>query len=973
MIYLLVLLSGAAALIYEVVWGRQLATFLGITTYAHTIVLASFMAGLAIGAWALGRYADRVSRPLRLFAQLEAGIGLFGLLTLILVPSLQRLYVAIAPATLAGWQAHGARLVIAGVAVLPAAVLMGGTLPALVRALHFHRRPLSRTVAGLYGINTLGAACGALASGYFLLPALGARGSLLVAVGLNMTVAFGVSRLRLGATAGKEAERTADTSGVKQGDSELSDGGHRLLLIGFAISGAAALSLQIAWIRALTQIIGSSVYAFALTTASYLIGLALGSLIAALVANRLARRGSTLATAALLETGVGLSVIAGIPLLGRLPELFLTGYRLGIHESFPRLQIFAFLLASAVLVVPTALLGAVLPLLTSLAPRAEGKTGQGIGRALAANSVGTVVGTLLSGLFLLSLLGAEGLLRAAAVASVGAGGLLWLARPRCSPGIWKPIGILAGLTAFAALSMTIPNWDPALMTSGPFINAARFVDVPAGERLRAWIRNRSRILYHQEGIEATVSVRDVGNERLLVINGKTDGSRHGDRKTQLALAHLPLLSHPDPQRVLLVGLGTGMSAAAAAAHADIDHLEIIELSREVIEASRFFVEENEDVLQDPRVRLTSADARNFLLTTQQPFDVILSEPSNPWISGVSNLFTREYFELARERLAPGGIVAQWFQTYGMSGDDLRSVLRSFADSFPQVTVWSPQLGDLLFLGSLDPLQLSLPKFSALLGEPRGRDQLESIDLTEPAALARLFLLDDAGVRSFVAGASPNTDDRPRVEFNAPRSMYSETTVENLVSIIDHLSGRSPIAPLSGISSQPSESVFKALGLTIALPTGAEADTEWRVSWTAFTGDGALATPVGVGNRPTIILSEPDSRIEIERGWADSTLTTQSLLDHLRSRVEEEPEAIGRHLLSTGEVAVWLTSPGLSGPQAAMAWSCGSHNGRISRYLALVVETEEAPETVLNRLARSTGCSVDGSEDETAVDLKDVRS
>jgi spermidine synthase len=953
-IYLLVLLSGAAALIYEVVWGRQLATFLGITTYAHTIVLASFMSGLAIGAWALGRYADRVRRPLRLFAHLEAGIGLFGLLTLILVPALQKLYVAIAPATLAGWPAHGARLVIAGIAVLPAAVLMGGTLPVLVRGLHFHRRPLSRTVAGLYGINTLGAACGALASGYVLLPALGVRGSLLVAVGLNMAVAFGASTLRLQAPAGKGAEQTAE-----QGDSELSDGGHRLLLIGFAVSGAAALSLQIAWIRALTQIIGSSVYAFSLTTASYLIGLALGSLIAALVAERLARHGSTLATAAILETGVGFSVIAGIPLLARLPELFLTGYRLGIHESFPRLQIFAFFLASAVLVVPTALLGAVLPLLTSLAPRAKGMTGQGIGRALAANSVGTVVGTLLSGLLLLSVLGAEGLLRAAAVASVGAGGLLWIARSRSRPGIRKPIVILTGLIAFLALSVTIPHWDPALMTSGPFINAARFVDVPAGEQLRTWIRNRSRILYHQEGVEATVSVRDVSNERLLVINGKTDGSRHGDRKTQLALAHLPLLSHPDPQRVLLVGLGTGMSAAAAAAHGDIDHLEIIELSREVIEASHFFARENENVLQDPRVRLTSADARNFLLTARQPFDVILSEPSNPWISGVSNLFTREYFELARQRLAPGGIVAQWFQTYGMSGDDLRSVLRSFADSFPQVTVWSPQLGDLLFLGSLEPLKLSLPGFTALLHEPRGRDQLESIDLEEPADLARLFLLDNAGVRSFVAGASPNTDDRPRVEFNAPRSLYSETTVENLVSIID--------------PNQPSGSVFEALGLAIVASPGIEAAAEWRVNWTAFTGGGELPAPVGVGNRPTIVLAGPDSRIEIERGWSDSAVTTQFLLDHLRSRIEDEPEAIGRHTLSTGEAAVWLTSPGLSGPQAAMAWSCGSHDGRISRYLALVVETEEAPETVLNRLARIAGCSIGGSEDETAVDSNDVRS
>ncbi|MDH3255385.1 MAG: fused MFS/spermidine synthase, partial [Acidobacteriota bacterium] len=313
MVYLLVFLSGAAALTYEIVWGRQLATFLGITTYAHTIVLASFMAGLGIGSLTIGRLADRWRDPLRLFACLEAGIGLFGLATLALVPVLQTAYVAIAPDAPTGWGANAARLLMAGLAVLPPTVLMGGTLPALVKSLRLASESLSRTVSALYFFNTLGAAAGALACGYLLLPRLGAHGSIAVAAGINLLVAIIVL------TAGTRkliVPRAGSLSGAREVELAVRD--RRLLIIGFALSGAAALALQIAWIRALTQIIGSSVYAFGLTTASYLVGLALGSLVAALIANRLAERGATIRSAALFEAGVGLTVIAGIPILERL-------------------------------------------------------------------------------------------------------------------------------------------------------------------------------------------------------------------------------------------------------------------------------------------------------------------------------------------------------------------------------------------------------------------------------------------------------------------------------------------------------------------------------------------------------------------------------------------------------------------------------------------------------------------------------
>ena len=520
--------------------------------------------------------------------------------------------------------------------------------------------------------------------------------------------------------------------------------------------------------------------------------------------------------------------------------------------------------------------------------------------------------------------------------------------------------MLAGFLAFSIFTVAVPRWDRALMTSGPFINAARFVDVPPGRQLRDWLRRRSTIVYYKEGVEGTVSVRDVGEERLLVINGKTDGSRHGDRRTQLALTHLPLLVHPRPERVLLVGLGTGMSAAAAAAHSDVSSLSIIELSREVVEASRFFRQENEDVLYDPRVRLLRADARNFLQTGDEPFDVILSEPSNPWISGVSNLFTSEYFELARSRLSPDGIMAQWFQTYGMSQDDLRSVLKSFSDTFPEVTVWSPQLGDLLFLGSSVPQQVSLDRFRHLLTEARPASHLRSIDLADEAALARLFLLDTHGVRSFAIDAIANTDDRPRVEFNAPRNLYSETTLDNLRAIIEHLDGRSPVVPFAGLASFGDDAAtMDSLGLSVRVPSGFQARAEWRVSWTAFVGDGTAPAPIGVGNRPTVVLESSNTSIEIERGWEQNDLSKSSLLDALASRFDGPQSAIGSTSLESGETAVWISTLEVPASRAAMAWSCGRSEGRASRYLALASSDSEEAEDLLGLLTRSIRCSLRG--------------
>lgn len=930
MVYALVFLSGAAALVYEVVWGRQLATFLGITGHAHTVVLATFMAGLALGSRVLGAVADRVRRPLALFGVLEAGIGAFGVAAMWLVPKLQTVYGEWAHGLPPGGApAQALRLAMAATALLIPTFLMGGTLPALVRGLERRHHAVAVALGRLYGANTLGAAFGALVAGYLLLPALGTRGALTTAVAANLVVAAAVLWPRRPPTAERAAsKRRSDHPPVL-----VSHPGDRgVVLTVLALSGFAALAAQLAWVRALTLVLGSSVYAFSLTLGAFLTGLALGSLVyATVLASRLDRR-RALRWAAGLEALVGVAMIAGLPLIGRLPELFLAGYGAGVQQSFALLQGWTLALAWSVLLVPTLALGALFPLLTGLATRGPGRVGRDVGSAAAVNSVGTIAGAALAGLTLLPAVGVNGTLIAAGGIHVAAAGLVWLRAGESPRHTVRVAQATAALALFALVAAALPPWDRAVMTSGPFINAARIFDVPEGESFRDWIRGRNRVLYYAEGADGNVSVRDVGEERLLVINGKTDGSRLGDRKTQLVVGYLPLLAHPDPGSVLVIGMGTGMTAAAVAADPAVGEIDVLELSSEVVEASRFFLPENRGVLLDPRTRLLHADARNYLHTTDRLYDVIVAEPSNPWISGVSNLFTREFFHLALQRLALGGVMSQWFHTYAMSAEDLRTILATYERVFPYVSVWVPQVGDLVLIGTRTPHRLRLDRLAAIGAEPGAVIDLRPHDLLDPTGWARMLLFGPGETRGFALGARLNTDEHPRVEFNAPRNLYRETTFANMRRMVDFLDGEPVAAPFAGLA-RPAAGGFGAFGIELAAMPAEEPEPAWLVAWTAPRSAEPGELPrFAVGNRRVLRTATG----EIQCGYATAPLDAAALREALDGQLPGEVSDHGTSSLADGTLAVWITIDASDGfPGGGLAWTCGEEREGFSRYLALL--------------------------------------
>ena len=834
-VYICVLLSGTAALIYEVVWSRQLALFLGITTYAHTAVITAYMIGLALGSIVFGRVADKHRNPLRIYAWLEVGIGLYALLTPWLFTWVQSFYGNASQTTsVTGTPAHFVRFALALACLLIPTFMMGGTLPPLVRGLTRKLPDVAASTGRLYGINTLGATLGALAAGYLLLPALGVRATTFVGVALNFIVATTIlvfsQRLSRVQSQAKRKENSNKTKSRVAKEDILSPTAARLLLAGFAISGFAALIYQIAWIRALILVIGSSVYSFSITLTVYLAGLGLGSLLyVRLIARRdtehAAPTSRRLGQAALMETAIAFSAMLGLPLIGLLPRIFLQGYQAGLHESFGLFQAFIFALCFLIMFIPTLLLGALFPLITALWTRDAAAVGRGVGTAYAANTAGTVLGSLLGGLFLLPTLGVHNSLLLATSLHIAVGLLFWFLRPQ-QPAPRVRFGAAGAiLLLFLLVAWLLPPWDRAIMTSGVFVNADRIAEYESSHTVQ-----EKRILYYAEGLDGVVTVEDTGEQLSLVINGKADASSRSDLITQILVGQLPMLTHPDPEDVLVIGLGSGITVGSAATHASAGRIDVLEISEEVAEASQFFNAENGDVLKDPRVNLIVADGRNFALSVDHTYDVIISQPSNPWISGISNLFTAEYFELAKTRLAPGGIMSQWFQTYNMSVEDTKTILETYQSVFPFVTVWSAQPGDLILLGSEEPHALNFKRLQEMLDHWAVRGDLQRINVEDAQHILSTYLFGGETLRSYSAGAPLNSDDRPRIEFNAPRNLYTSTVVENKVNIVSHLAGAEVSVPVTDLALVgENELDVPAFGLTLRSNTPLGAD-DWRAEW-----------------------------------------------------------------------------------------------------------------------------------------------
>ncbi len=764
----LFLLSGFCALVYEIVWLKQLTLVIGNTVYSVSIVLTAFMGGLALGSFAAGRLIHRARAPLRVYGVLEALIGVFALLVPLLIDVAQPLFRFVYQHPTPGFPAFGlVRFVVCLLILLVPTTLMGATLPVLSGYLAAEREPLGWTIGRLYGLNTLGAMFGAFAAGFVLIPAIGLSRTTYVAALLNGAigaVAFRRSRARIGTRPVSVPSVPPDQPVTRA----WTDPTALAVLVGIALSGAAALIYQVAWTRVLTLLIGSSVYAFTLIVTAFIAGLASGSL----AGGRLARpRRDLVLGLSLVQVGIALSALAIAPLMGALPPV-IVGLVTAQLQSFGGLNATELALVFALLLVPTFLMGASFPLATAIYARDAVRVGRKVGDLYSANTIGAIVGAVATGLALIPWLGTERTVFVAVAVNLAAAAMIFLVAPTGTLPRRVAALAVASLLITAGCQM-LPPRNAFLLSAGPYLYGEEYQQLAArkGIPLAQAMTEERQLLFFKEGLHAAVTVtRTADGDLMLGVDGKTDGTARADAPTQLLVGHLPLLLHPGAETALVIGLGTGMTLGAVERH-PLKSIDVAEIEPAVVTASSYFRPSTGASLGDPRLKLVLADGRNYLSLTDRRYDVIISEPSNPWVAGMANLFTREFFESARGHLTSAGIMCAWVHAYSMSPANFKTILRTFTTVFPNTTLWEADLGnDYLLVGSTGDGALDASRVRSQLARPALRADLAAMNISDPASLVSKLVMDAAGIAGFTAGASLNTDDNARLEYSAPRGL-----------------------------------------------------------------------------------------------------------------------------------------------------------------------------------------------------------
>jgi spermidine synthase len=839
-------LSGATALVYELLWVRLLYQSFGSTIQSVTTVVAAYMGGLGFGAWLLGRRADRHPRPASLYGRLEILVGVFGVLSPVVLGLAKLAYIGLARGVPEGSAASVAlRFGLAGLVLLVPTTLMGGTLPVLTRAFAAaDRRQLRPSLGRLYGVNTLGAVVGAALAGFVLIEQVGIRASLWGTALVNL--AIGVIALRLPdpgirPNAAEPAAQSAPPLAL-----------YRLALVLLVATAFAALLDEIAWTRVLVMVVGSSTYAFTLVLICFLLGLGLGS---ALVARRSGAASETAAVAAMGQgvTAAGAAVI--LVFLSALPAYILWVFHLPHLHVAGRLTLMAAAIA-AVVVVPTVGMGMTFPLLADLVARPAESRGSDVGAAYLLNTIGSIVGAALTGFVLVTLLGSDITLRLGVLVNVGAAlALAALAARGISEGssaharLRLPV-LGAGVLACAGLVAAIaaPRWRARVLDLGPTIYG-RGPMTPV-ERREFLNHAGSRPLAFVEGRNSTVSVWESAVGRTLKVNGKVDASDFGDMETQVMLGLAPVAARPQPRSALAIGFGSGVTTAVLAAVPGMQRVRVVEIEPAVLSFAPLFADVNHGVLSRPNVKGIVDDARSALQLSRERYDVIVSEPSNPWVAGVATLYTPEFYRIARRRLSDDGVFCQWVQLYQLPLQVVAGIVRNVRAVFPHVTVWSGGAWDVLVLGSAHPLAHDTAWVAQLVGPggPLAAEGRETLGLDDPAWYFDRQILGEAGVDSLVTRAAlVHTDDRPELEFVAARRFLDSrpvgTILDSLAAIEEPVQAVDRLSPLR---------LARALSMPLGNPAGLPYvraayaahpdDAFWRLSLAAIgltRGDSAL--------------------------------------------------------------------------------------------------------------------------------------
>ena len=752
-------LSGATGLIYEVLWARMLGLVFGATTLAVSTVLAAFMGGLALGSALAGKLASRIRKPIATYGLMEIGIAIYALLVPFLFRWIDHVYVVIWQQFQPGFFTFSLwRFLLSSLVLLVPTTLMGATLPVLAAALVGKN---SNSVARLYACNLAGAILGTLAAGFVLLPALGVRTTIAVAACMNVIVGLVAIVLQ---------RNTKSAAHFDPVNLENPENPVTFWFFAAVTSGFVTISTQVSWTRILTMIIGSSTYAFSIVVALFLIGLAAG-------AWWIARRDRSARLRRLIlivEVLIAISLLLSLFVLNKLPTVVVSlGLRLQT-ASWAGLLALQILCATLLILVPACLMGMVMPLVLVWASAEQDRAVARVGRSYAVNTIGAIAGAFITGFLLIPKTSTRFTLLLAATCCLVVAAIAY--RPGESardPALKRSIAI--GLTPILTIVLFLiaPPMNLADLSVGAYDSVVRVL-----AQTREGVKNdpgpeTHELLMYQEGPTATVSVRRDQNTVSMAINGRTNASDSiYDMPTQVMLAQIPLLIAPKIDTGLIIGYATGITVGAML-QSPIQSVTCVELEPRTVDGSRFFNHINNRPLDDPRTTLIVDDARSFLRVTPNRYDLIVSEPSHPWVPGVANLFTQEFFELGRERLNEEGIFVQWVQIYQLSTESLRSVLATYHKVFPHVLVF--RVGglnkgkDLILVGSNRPLNLD--HLAERFADSRMAAEIARVDLKTEADVKGWFVCDESRLGQAVAGATINTDDNMHIEMTVPREAF----------------------------------------------------------------------------------------------------------------------------------------------------------------------------------------------------------
>ena len=755
LILLLFIGSGCAALIYEVVWLQLLQLVIGSSAVSLGVLLGTFMGGMCLGSLLLPRYVTPHAHPLRVYAWLEFGIGAIGLLVLFIVPLVGNVYAAIGGGQgLTGFLARG---VLCAICLLPPTVLMGATLPAIARWVGTTSTGVS-WLGFFYGANIAGAVAGCLTAGFYLLRVFDMAAATYVAVAIN--VAVGAAGLLLAKTTAYAPAIAPDSAAKPLPRTSEA----RLVYITIALSGLCALGAEVIWTRILSLMLGATTYTFSIILAVFLTGLGIGSSAGSFLARSIANPRDALGWCQLLASaaigwtawmlGASLPYWPVNPWIATSPWFT---FQLDIVRCFWAL-------------LPASLLwGASFPLaLAALVERGQ-DPGRVVGSVYAANTVGAIAGAIGFSLMTVPFVGTHGAQRALIVISAVSGILAMLggaSRASTGESAGAPALRTAGLAVTAAV-IALHAWNVPPIPSGL---------VAYGRSLPTRDETGIEYLYKGEGLNSSVAVSELpGGIRNFHVSGKVEASSEPqDMRLQRMLGNIPAVLHPNPKSILVVGFGAGVTSGSFIPYRDVERVVICEIEPLIPRrVASYFESENYSVLRDPRVRVVYDDARHHVLTMDEKFDIITSDPIHPWVKGAATLYTREYFELVKEHLNPGGLVTQWVPLYESSPEVVKSEIATFFEVFPNGTVWANlnqgEGYDVVLLGQTDDKPLDLDAADQRLLTPERLPVVESlrdVGFNSLVDLLTTYAGHASDLRPWLDGAVINRDRNLRLQYLA---------------------------------------------------------------------------------------------------------------------------------------------------------------------------------------------------------------